>query len=326
SFDLPPEHHRARPPHRLVARPLDGRHRVVLDLAEALAAKELRRALGGRDGEDVAEPARPRLLHEPSHEAVADPLALEARDRVQADDLAGALARVRADAERSDARELIAADPRSEPVQQQLADLLGRARLEKAFLLAALDEALDLVEVVDAEAIDAAVGAAREQRAGALVGEELASEPGDRAQVHGPDAARQHAVDLGEKRAAAAQALELGLTRRQQDVEHRLVEERDRPPAAALEEPSRGIDDDELVDAEPLGEARRRAERGALAHDDGEGAKAHHLPDRPDRALDVGRSPGDGVGTALRPARGPPRARRREADPAPPGGAFLGPH
>src|SRR5207344_3245666 len=98
-----------------------------------------------------------------------------------------------------------------------------------ALALAALEDLLDLVVVVEREPLDLAVVLAGEERAGAFVGEEL---PGDA--VEGADVDRGHTVDetgpdRGEERAPRPEAGRLCLAGAQQLRRHPLVHERQRP-------------------------------------------------------------------------------------------------
>src|SRR6185436_17607873 len=118
-------------------------------------------------GEYVAQVERARFFERPRHQARADSLTLESRDRVEADELADVFIAVRVDLQRADAGEVMRADLRTEAVDQDARHLGRRARFEEPLALAAGDEPLDFLEVVDAEPFDAAVVLAREERAGA---------------------------------------------------------------------------------------------------------------------------------------------------------------
>src|SRR5262245_30418778 len=149
--ELAPEHEHAAPPLPIVADPLRGWHRVLRDARETDPLEELRRPLVDGAREHGDEPAPVPLVEERVDEPLAEPLALEPRDRVEPDDLADALLRVRRGEQRRDAREMAVADRRAVRGREHLRDLVAGAELEQALALPALEEALALREFVEAE-------------------------------------------------------------------------------------------------------------------------------------------------------------------------------
>ena len=129
----------ARAPAGIVAGPLRGRHLPRPDLREAEAQEELHRPLVHRAGEDVGESAPRRLAEEPGDQALTDPLPLEARDGVEADDLPCPFRSVRRGQEPGDPRQVAVADGGAEADGEHLRDLVRRAQLEQPLALAALE-------------------------------------------------------------------------------------------------------------------------------------------------------------------------------------------
>src|SRR5262249_49613303 len=222
---------------------------------EALAKEELLRARVEGYGEDVRETALGRLVDQARDQPVADALALEAGDRIQADDLPGALARVRHRQQPGHADEMAVADGGAEATGENLADLLGRAHLEQPLALPALEEAVGLTEVVEAERTHPAVVAGREEGARALVGEELLADAVERAEVHGLDPARERGAHRRQEIASLPEPRPFGLAIAQDRVEHVGIDEGELRPAG--DETALVVDQHELRQAQRLGHARR---------------------------------------------------------------------
>src|SRR5215470_16173063 len=99
-----------RAPLPFIAVPFGRRHIIRRDADEALAFEEQLRAFVDRAGEYVAQSERTRFGERARHQPAADALALEARDGVEADDLADSLIAVGIDLEPAHAGKLVRAD------------------------------------------------------------------------------------------------------------------------------------------------------------------------------------------------------------------------
>src|SRR2546425_11481883 len=115
--------------------PLARRDLVRRDLLEPETREELLRPPIHRAGEDVVEALALRVRHEVGDQPLAYPFSLEARDGVEADDLAGALTSVRRGHEPRDTSEVVCREVGTHARGQHLGDLLGGAVLEQALAL-----------------------------------------------------------------------------------------------------------------------------------------------------------------------------------------------
>src|SRR5262245_28339415 len=116
----------------VVGLPLAGRDLGLRRGPEAVALEEGAHALRGRTRECVGQAAPPRLGQRVRHEGEADTLAQEARERVEAGDLAALPVRTRQ--QRADAGELVAERKGAEAGREQRVHLGGIARGEEALL------------------------------------------------------------------------------------------------------------------------------------------------------------------------------------------------
>ncbi len=143
---------------------------------------------------------------------------------------------------------MTASDRGAVPVHQDLGDLLCAAQSQVAFTLPALEESLHLEEVVDAQALDATVILQSEQRASALVREQLPGDAGEIAQIDGLDAAVERSADRLQQRPAMPDPGPLRFAPPQQFLEHVTVHEREQP--AFVRDPPVAVDQNQLPDPE----------------------------------------------------------------------------
>ena len=137
-------------------------------------------------------------------------------------------------------------------------DLVGASALQIPLALAALEQLLDLVEVVEREPLHPAVVLAREQRARAFVGEELARETLERAEIHRGDAGEQATADRVRDRTASGETRRTPPRRAASScLGDRLVHERERRARRRRLDAARGVHDDELVHAQACAEPLR---------------------------------------------------------------------
>src|SRR5439155_1913033 len=127
--ELTPEDDDAGAPPWIVGTPLVRRNLVRRDLFEPETLEELPRPLIHSAGEDVVEALALRIRHEVGDQPLAYPFALEARDGVEANDLAGALPSVRCGHEARDTGEMMGGEAGTHARGQDLSDLLGGALL-----------------------------------------------------------------------------------------------------------------------------------------------------------------------------------------------------
>ena len=166
--------------------------------------------------------------------------------------------------------------------------------LEQALALAALEQPLGLGEVVDPERCHVAVVAAREERAGPRIGEELVGDPFGGADVDRLDPVADRLPHRHQERSPVAEARPLRFALAEQGLEDVLVHERERRAARRDESPAR-VEEHELRDPE-LRRERHRVLRevallpGAKGEEDAEPLVPRHAPER--RPHRVGRRVG----------------------------------
>src|SRR5712691_976363 len=205
-FDLEPQDGKALHALGIVADPLGGGYVGWRDPPEPVTHEELRRALFRGAGEHAGEPTAARFLENPREQLGPDSLALEPADRVEGDHLAGSLLLVALTEQRPDTCEMTGRDGGTESGEEDFPDLLAAADLQEPFALASLEQPLHFTEVVDAERLDPAVLLESEERAGALVGIELAGQAVGRAQVDRGDAGEPPVTNHLNQRTAVVEA------------------------------------------------------------------------------------------------------------------------
>ncbi len=240
-----------------------------------------------RAGEDVAQAEGARFIQCASDQSATDAFSLEARDGVEADDFADAIGDERFSLERTHAGEVVRADLGTEAVQEDARRLAGSARLEVALALAARDETLDLLEVIQAETLDAAVVLQGEQRARPLVGEQFTRQPVEGAQIHRPHAGAQRRAHRVEGRSARRQARPFSLAGLQHRRQEGVVHERNRRSLRRADA-SLGLRQHQLVNAQATGELLSKVDKSLGVNDaDHQRPLAQRQPGRGERRVEV---------------------------------------